>query len=197
MKKIIFLFLFFFITNCSDGKKVYWCGDHPCINKKEKEAYFKKTMIVEVKSIDKNKIKKNSQMEKILEQASINEKKRLLTERQIAKKEILENKSKIKLEKEQIKKARLEEKERIKQEKLLAKQIKLEEKERIKQQKLLAKEKLKDKKKKGKVKKKINIMDIDKNNKLTFKNNEFDDLVKKIKEVNMLKSYPDINNIPN
>ena len=40
-------------------------------------------------------------------------------------------------------------------------------------------------------------MDIDKNNKLTFKNNEFDDLVKKIKEENMLKSYPDINNIPN
>ena len=197
MKKIIFLFLFFFITSCSDGKKVYWCEDHPCINKKEKEAYFKKTMIVEVKSIDKNKIKKNSQMEKILEQASINEKKRLLTERQIAKKEILENKRKIKLEKEQIKKARLEEKERIKQEKLLAKQIKLEEKERNKQQKLLAKKKLKDKKKKDKVKKKINIMDIDKNNKLTFKNNEFDDLVKKIKEENMLKSYPDINNIPN
>ena len=120
-----------------------------------------------------------------------------MTERQIAKKEILENKRKIKLEKEQIKKARLEEKERIKQEKLLAKQIKLEEKERNKQQKLLAKEKLKDKKKKDKVKKKINIMDIDKNNKLTFKNNEFDDLVKKIKEENMLKSYPDINNIPN
>ena len=29
------------IISCSANKGVYWCGDHSCINKKEKEAYFK------------------------------------------------------------------------------------------------------------------------------------------------------------
>ena len=51
-------------TSCAPNKKVYWCGDHPCINKKEKEAYFKKTMIVEAKenfTLDK----KDSKIEKL------------------------------------------------------------------------------------------------------------------------------------
>ena len=49
MKNLFFLFILFIIISCSPNRGVYWCGDHPCINKKEKEAYFKKTMIVEKK----------------------------------------------------------------------------------------------------------------------------------------------------
>ena len=57
MKYIIILIFSFFLISCSSRKTVYWCGDHACINKKEKEAYFKKTMIVEVKEINKKEIK--------------------------------------------------------------------------------------------------------------------------------------------
>ena len=46
MKKTIYFLSLFFIIACANNKGVYWCGDHPCINNKEKEAYFKKTMIV-------------------------------------------------------------------------------------------------------------------------------------------------------
>ena len=55
MKKFFFLIVFFFVLSCSTNKGVYWCGDHPCINKKEKEAYFEKTMIVEVKNYNKKR----------------------------------------------------------------------------------------------------------------------------------------------
>ena len=41
----------------NDNTGVYWCGDHPCINKKEKEAYFKKNMIVEKRNLKKEKSK--------------------------------------------------------------------------------------------------------------------------------------------
>ena len=54
MKIIFFVTFFLFIISCSYNSKTYWCGDHPCINKKEREAYFKKTLIVEIKSL-KNK----------------------------------------------------------------------------------------------------------------------------------------------
>jgi len=53
MKNYLFLCVFFLIFSCTNNKSVYWCGDHPCINNKEKEAYFKKTMIVEVRELKK------------------------------------------------------------------------------------------------------------------------------------------------
>ena len=52
MKLFFFLIIIFLLTGCVTDKGVYWCGDHPCINKKEREAYFKKTMIVEIKKIE-------------------------------------------------------------------------------------------------------------------------------------------------
>ena len=83
-KKIYFLFLFFIIA-CANNQGVYWCGDHPCINNKEKEAYFKKTMIVEVIS-DSNKInKKDSEMEILLNQAKVDQKKRILNQKILTK----------------------------------------------------------------------------------------------------------------
>ena len=58
MKKYIYFTIFIFIISCSNNKGVYWCGDHACANNKEKEAYFKKTMIVEVRDLNKkNKVK--------------------------------------------------------------------------------------------------------------------------------------------
>ena len=52
MKITVSFILLFFIFSCSNNKVVYWCGDHACINKKEREAHFKKTLTVEVKNIE-------------------------------------------------------------------------------------------------------------------------------------------------
>ena len=80
MNKILILFIILLLTSCSTTKGVYWCGDHPCINKKEKEAYFKKTMIVEVRDIKKKSYKNNSEIEKLLKQAKLDEKNRIISE---------------------------------------------------------------------------------------------------------------------
>ena len=96
MKNYYFLLIFFIIVSCSSSKQVYWCGDHPCINKKEKISYFKETMIVEIKQLDKKKIRKNSEIEKITQQARLDEKKRIKEEKVFAKQEIERNKKTIK-----------------------------------------------------------------------------------------------------
>mgnify|MGYP001391511626 CR=1 FL=1 len=124
MKNLFFLFILFMIISCSSNKVVYWCGDHPCINKKEKKAYFKKNMIVEMKSIKSKNYKNNSEIEKIMQESQKKEKIRIKNEKDLAK---------------QIK---LEEKRQIKEEKDLAKQIKLEEKKRIKGEKKSYKRKI-------------------------------------------------------
>ena len=111
MKNFFFIILFFALLSCTNNKGVYWCGDHPCINKKEKEAYFKKTMIVEVKNYEKNKMK-GSEIDELLNQAKLNEKERILNE------------------KKQKKLLKIEKKRRIKEEKELAKQVKLDEKKK-------------------------------------------------------------------
>ena len=77
MNKLFYLIIFFVILGCSNNKSTYWCGDHPCINNKEKEDYFKKTMIVEMKEFKKENKKNNSEIEKIMQQARMNEKKRI------------------------------------------------------------------------------------------------------------------------
>ena len=104
MKNYYFVLIFFIIVSCSSSKQVYWCGDHPCVNKKEKIAYFKETMIVEIKELDKKKIRKNSEIEKITQQERLDEKKRIKDEKDLAKQ------------------VRLDEKKRIKEEKVFAKQ---------------------------------------------------------------------------
>ena len=77
MKNLYIIFIFLIISNCSSNKGVYWCGDHACVNKKEKEAYFKKNMIVEIKNLDGDNYKKNSEYEKIIKQAKLNEENRI------------------------------------------------------------------------------------------------------------------------
>ena len=104
MKNYYFLLIFFIIVSCSSSKQVYWCGDHPCVNKKEKIAYFKETMIVEIKELDKKKIRKNSEIEKITQQARLDEKKRIKEEKDLAKQVRLDEKKRIKEEKDLAKK---------------------------------------------------------------------------------------------
>ena len=121
MKLLFYLAISFTIISCSSNKTVYWCGDHPCIDKNEKETYFKKTMIVEVKELGKKNLKQNSEIEKIMQQAQT------------------EKKGEIKEEKVLAKQAKLDEKRRIKEEKVLAKQIEQDEKKIIKKDKKTSK----------------------------------------------------------
>ena len=61
MKKIFFLITFLLIFSCSNNKMVYWCGDHACVNKSERQAYFKKYMVLEMREVVKNKIDNKEQ----------------------------------------------------------------------------------------------------------------------------------------
>ena len=76
MKALTLLIFTFLLFACSNTKKVYWCGDHACINNKEKEIYFKKTMIVEIRDFTKQNKKSKSEIEKIKKQAGLEQKKR-------------------------------------------------------------------------------------------------------------------------
>ena len=172
---IIFIFSFLLFT-CTNSKKVYWCGDHACINDKEKEAYFKKTMIVEIRELSKKNKKSKSEFEMIKKQAG------------------LEQKKEIKNEKELVKIARLEEKKGIKKQKELAKLARLEEKRRVKEKKKSSKKKLL-KTKNVPLDKEIII-----NNgisRINISSTEFDELIEKITKKNMFRPYPNINDIPN
>ena len=139
--KYFFILLFIILLSCTNKKEVHWCGDHACINNKEKKAYFEKTLITEIKDLTKQKRKK-SNFEIIKEKAGLDLEKE--------KEEEFEDKIKVLSTEEQkalAKQLRLEEKQRIKEEKDLAKQLRLEEKQRIKEEKKLTKQSRLDEKK--------------------------------------------------
>ena len=102
MKSYLLLFVFFLLLSCgiTGGGVVYWCGDHPCINKKEKKAYFKENMIVEIKRLKKDSYKKDSEIEKLMEQARINQKKKITSKKKLAKQAKLDEKRRLKEEEE-------------------------------------------------------------------------------------------------
>lgn len=204
--KYFFILLFIILLSCTNKKEVHWCGDHACINNKEKKAYFEKTLITEIKDLTKQKRKK-SNFEIIKEKAGLDLDKE--------KEEEFEDKIKVLSTEEQkalAKQLRLEEKQRIKEEKKLTKQSRLDEKKIGNEAKaegdctklIKLHEKLKckmDKKKANKAKSKkddskikleasvINEKDMD-------SSVEFNELVKKIHKKNLSRSYPDINDIP-
>ena len=182
MKKLIYSILFIVMIGCSNNKVVFWCGDHPCKNKNERESYFKKTMIVEIKELKKIKAKENSEIEKILQQDATKEEK------------------KIKKKKNLPRQAKLEEKRGIKEEKNLARQVKLEEKRRIKEEKNLTKPIWKNEKKIIKKEKKTSTQNVNINTTFTntlIDSTKFNQLVEKITKKNTLRPYPDINDTPN
>ena len=96
--RILLFFVFFLIINCSNNKMVYWCGDHPCINKKEKEEYFKKTMTVEVRNLGNENFEDNSKNEKLINNVKKEQKTRIKKEKDIAKQLKLDQKKRIKEE---------------------------------------------------------------------------------------------------
>ena len=194
MKKLLLLVFFLLVYSCTGNKTVFWCGDHACINKKEKETYFKKTLTVEIKKIS-NKNKKNySSHEKILQQVKTDSKKKVGNE--LSKELELEKKMRIRRDKKLAKQLKLEEEMRIKRERELAKQLKLKKKKEIKSQKKLAKKlKLAEKKKIKKEKKLTKQIKSEKDTKIYSA--IFTELREKIVQKNLLKPYPDINGIQN
>ena len=186
--------VFFLIFSCTNNKSVYWCGDHPCINNKEKEAYFKKTMIVEVRELKKESNKDISEFEKLLKQAQVDEKKRIMSEKELRKQAKLDEKRRIKEEKELAKQVRLEEKRRIEEKKKLSKQARLEEKR--KKNNIWRDEKKLPKKEVSKTKNKETAINIDMVSTDTS-STEFKELVERITMKNKFKPFPNINDIPN
>ena len=177
MKLIRLTILILFINSCTNigSDKTYWCGDHACVNKAEKEAYFKKTMIVEFREIKKKDKKEQTKLNKIIEQAKKDEKKRISDERALKK----QNKLKYKKENK-------EKKARLKKEKLF-------QKENIKKKDL----KTENKSKSTIENKKINVVKSEPIDISEFSSDKFEDIVKRINDKNSSKSYPDINDTPN
>ena len=194
MKNYLFLCVFFLIFSCTNNKSVYWCGDHPCINNKEKEAYFKKTMIVEVRELKKESNKDISEFEKLLKQAQVDEKKRIMSEKGLAKQVRLEEKRRIKEEKELAKQVRLEEKRRIEEKKKLSKQARLEEKR--KKNNIWKDEKKLPKKEVSKTKNKETAINIDMAS-TNISSAKFKELAERITLKNKFRPFPNINDIPN
>tara|TARA_B100000029_G_scaffold34399_1_gene32445 strand:+ start:2815 stop:3384 length:570 start_codon:yes stop_codon:yes gene_type:complete len=188
MRKSFIIIILLLISACSSKQGVYWCGDHPCINKDEREAYFKKTMIVEIREFNKDKIEDKSEIEALIEKATIDEKERKKQQKILSKKSKREEKLRIKREKLLIKKAKREEKIRVKKEKKLAKK---EQKIKIKNEKKLSKD--------VKVEKKEETESsslIYDNKNVDLNSNNFELIVEKIVNKNVTKDYPDINEIP-
>ena len=185
MKKILILIFFILVANCSSGKTVYWCGDHPCINNKEKELYFKKTMTVEIK----NDISKESSLK-----SKKKYEKKMLEDKKFNKQQLLEKKRIKKEQKELAKQLRIEEKRIKKEQKEIAKQQRIEEKSNRKEKKKLLK-RIKKNKLKESSKNEIIYNNNSSEDELTV--SMFNGIVERIIKSNMLKSYPNINRTQN
>ena len=108
MKQVFFILSFLLILSCTSTKQTFWCGDHACANKQEKDEYFNKTMIVEIKDIEKKSSKNNSEIEKVILQAQDNDKKKIKKGKYLDKQEKLETKRMEKEKKRLAKQAKLE-----------------------------------------------------------------------------------------
>jgi len=217
MRLFISLFFLFLLLGCGQNAQVYWCGDHACINKKEKEEYFKKTMIVEVKTLNKNKKKDLSELEIIKNRAGLSDNKTLIKKEEILdnsisnkenkkdlkKRILIEQKNKIKEEKKKLKQAKIQAKKDKQEAKKQKKHLELEKKKLAKLEKKITKQKKREEKKIIKRKKADNDIKIETSMKeesvLVSRDsvsNKFSELVENIYKKNMFKSYPNINDIP-
>ncbi len=208
MKYIIFLAISFVLVSCNSNKSAFWCGDHACVNKKEKKFFFKKNMIVEKIVTPKKKTAKNlSSLEKIKKKADIDQDVVVNDSENKYKKLILSDK-------ELAKKVRADKKKIKKEQKLLLKQLKKEEKMRLKEEKIIAKKNRDEKKsqikerKSKKNNKKVSLLKNDDSKKINvsfdplfgkvdISSTKFEDLIQKIFVRNKSRPYPDINNTPN
>ena len=184
MKIYIFLLIFTFVISCSANKGVYWCGDHACANNKEREAYFKKTMIVEVKNIDKNNKEKVSMNEKILNQDKSIKKKTIISEKKLEEKINIENQIEIQEKEMEIREGELEKQIEIYEKKMSKKENELEEEINVSKKKKLN----------SKEENPSTLAKVTENSDINSEN--FDELVEKILIRNSTRSYPKINDIP-
>ena len=168
--KYLYLFLLsFLIFSCSNNNEVYWCGDHACINKKERRIYFSETMTVEVRKKDKNVKLNKRERDEILKEIKLKDKK--------YSKKIKNNNDSF-----------------IEENDLIIKEIKNN--QTINSEAII--DSTKEKKKKN-VKKKKKKFFKKKDDKILVSNESglsmFNELAKKISKRNESKDYPDINNI--
>jgi len=168
--------IIFFIISCSPNKGVYWCGDHACANNKEKESYFKKTMIVEVRNSDNDNGKILSTNEIILNQSESAEKKTIINDEKFNQK--IKN----------------EEKQMEENEKLIEKLIELQEEKRANLEREIKAENQKlsmEKKEQLTSSSFAKVLEIKE-----IKSKNFEEIVEKILIRNSSRSYPKINDIP-
>ena len=93
MKYLFFLIIPFLLINCSNNNEVYWCGDHACVNKKEKKFYFKEKMIVEKRLVKKeDKLNKNEKNE-IMKMIRVKEKSKSKKRKKQKKKTLVSKKA--------------------------------------------------------------------------------------------------------
>ena len=202
MKIGFFFVLLMTLISCSNSKSVYWCGDHACINKKEKEDYFKKTMIVEKRIINKKNKKNLTKSEKIIGKSKKNEKEIISNELEIKKINKLEKKRLKKEQEELVKKNKLEKIRLKKEQKELVKKNKLEKIKLKKEQKELARRAKKTEKKgKDKLIKEDETIVIKDQKTTSFSSSlqdtEFEQIKDRIIQKNLIRPYPNINDIPN
>ena len=199
MKKFIILIVFFFIINCAQKNTVYWCGDHQCLTKKEKKDYFKKTMIVEVRSDQLQSKEKLSKVEIIVDQANIKKDKSIISKNLQTNVDV-DKKIIVKEQKKLIKEAKKLERQRIKEQKKQDRITKKLEREKLKDQKKIEKKTeeklLADEKNIKKIQKSKNEKVAKKNDQLDQSSN-FSYFVTSILDRNSKKDYPDVNSIPN
>ena len=86
MKILTYFIFLIMLYSCVPKKGTYWCGDHPCINKKEQKTYFKKNMTVEFRKFKKDNKNEKSEIEKITKQAKIDQEIDIIKEKTIKKK---------------------------------------------------------------------------------------------------------------
>ena len=115
--KFILLILLILATSCSGNKKVYVCGDRPCLDKREFKEHFSKNLTIEIMS-QQTKKDSNDLVQLNLKSDDNNKKKSIFSNVSMPR----SKKTKIKLKKDKIKlkesrKARLKE-ERNKSKKL-------------------------------------------------------------------------------
>jgi len=87
------IIVLFFLYSCSNQKKVFWCGDHECANKKERLEFFKENLSVEVK-YKNTKNEEDTDIKKIIKQEKKIKKKKKINNENVSINEI-KNKKKI------------------------------------------------------------------------------------------------------
>ena len=170
MKFFLLLLFFFILSHCTKNNFVYMCGDHVCLNDKERVAYFKKTMIVEIRETNEKGLKKSSEEKRKIKAAKLEQKRRIKEEKKIKKQAKINEKIKMKEIRDSKKIAKKEKKINIK---------------KVSKNKSLVSEQIEN-----------NDDAILTDTNLAIESNSFDEILQSIRARNKNKSFPDINNFP-